>query len=669
MNAPVTTTTVPQLGRRDFLKITSGATTTLLGTQFLGLIRPEVRAAEGPVRKNLLIFISDQERPPIWFPRAPENWHQKYQPNMYRLEQNGLSFNKAYCVATMCTPSRTALFTGLFPAQHQSKDTLTEGMQQSLVEHQLDPTLPNMATCLKEAGYDVIYKGKWHLSKEVQGANPQVSLQDDISRYGFDGWDPPDAGENTDPTQFGGGTADNDGRYLNDAVTFLRDRIQNPTDKPFCLIVSLVNPHDVLAYPNVEKFLGGGYAPSWLEPTQPALTLPPTVTENLLANNKPLAQEQYRVSANGLGPLNTPEKQQNYINFYGNLLALVDQQLGQLLSVLDEGQSAGKQSLRDTVIIRTSDHGELLMCHGGMRQKSFVGYEEAVRVPMVWSNPELFPTPRSSDALVSHVDLLPTLCALTGVPNWRAKGFKGVDYSSLLLNPTAPPVQEYVLFTSDDIYAGQNQATFPNGVAHPINRIQMIRTADFKYVRYYGDPSVGEQDEFYDLRPDGGDYDLVEQQPLELKNLSYWAATRPQPPVLTPVQAAARDKLARDLAFAAAARLQPLPPQPPVPPDDIQIQVVSYGTVGPGGSAQVQTQVQVTFISRSNEIYFLQRSLDLIEWEDIQAVACGTQPPFPPPLIPQSVQGNNGPVALCTPPVGNGAYYRLVWAAKPAGRT
>ncbi|HAB16696.1 MAG TPA: sulfatase, partial [Verrucomicrobiales bacterium] len=367
------------------------------------------------------------------------------------------------------------------------------------------------------------------------------------------------------------------------------------------------------------------------------------------------------------GPLNTPEKQTDYLSFYGNLMNKVDSQLGQLLSVFDQGGSAGRQMLQDTIIIRTSDHGELAMCHGGMRQKSFVAYEEALRVPLVWSNPELFPTARTSSALVSHVDLLPTLCELVRVPNWRSKGFKGVDYSSILLNPSAPPVQDYLLFTSDDIYAGQNQATFPNGVAHPINRIQMIRTTDFKYVRYYGDPSVGEQDEFYDLRPTGGDYDSTFQQPLELKNLSFWAETRPNPPALTPEQTAARDKLAYDLPFAAAQRLQPLPPTAPVPPDDVQVQVVTYRKEGPTGGFQEQTQVQITFVSRSNEVYFLQRSSDLIHWEDISAVACGTQLPYPPPLIPQTVEGNNGPIALCTPPVNAAEFYRLVWAAKPAG--
>ena len=651
------------LDRRQFLKATSVAVGSVLGSHFLGVVTPAAAASVGPVRKNILIFMTDQERKPQWFPRG---WEEKYLPNTQRLKQDGLTFENAFCAATMCTPSRTTLFTGMFPVQHQSKDTLTLDMEQSPVEHQLDPTLPNMATCLKEAGYDVIYKGKWHLSKGVQGADPGVTIPDDISRYGFDGWDPPDAGMNTDPTQFGGGFADNDGRYIDDAIAFLQGRVGKPSPRPFCLIVSLVNPHDVLAYPKPDKFLGGGYTPDWLTPTDPPIALPPSVGENLLENNKPLAQEQYKIASAGLGILASDDKKLNYLNFYGNLMTLVDSQLGELLAVFDQGGAAGQQLLRDTIIIRTSDHGEMAMCHGGLLQKPFVVYEEAMRVPLIWSNAELFGGRGSTQALVSHVDLLPTLCSLVGVPDWRAKGFQGVDYSSILLNPSAPPVQDYVLFTFDDIYAGQDESQFPDGVAHPINRIQMIRTADFKYAKYYGDPSVGDQEEFYDLRPQGGDYDSAFGQPLEMKNLSQWAATRPNSPALTPEQAAARTKLMRDLALAAAERLQPRPVEAPVPPEDLQLAVVSYKTVVLGVVVE-HTLVQVTFLSRSNEIYFLQRSSDLVTWEDVPAVLCGDPQPELTPPVPQPVEGNNGPVALCTRPLDGKAYYRLVWAAKPAG--
>jgi len=95
------------------------------------------------------------------------------------------------------------------------------------------------------------------------------------------------------------------------------------------------------------------------------------------------------------------------------------------------------------------------LSHNGLRQKMFMTYEEMLRVPMIWSNPCLLPDAKTTDALVSHVDVLLALCELVGVPNWRAKDFQGVDYSQVVLHPdsnTSPTaVEPYVLFTFDDI--------------------------------------------------------------------------------------------------------------------------------------------------------------------------------------------------------------------------
>ncbi len=83
---------------------------------------------------------------------------------------------------------------------------------------------------------------------------------------------------------------------------------------------------------------------------------------------------------------------------------------GYLVDTLQALEAQGL--LDDTVVIRTSDHDEMGVTHGSMRQKSFVFYEEAIHVPLVYSNPQLLPKPRSSDALVSHVDFLPTIASL-----------------------------------------------------------------------------------------------------------------------------------------------------------------------------------------------------------------------------------------------------------------
>ncbi len=469
-----------------------------------------------------------------------------------------------------------------------------------------------------------------------------TEIHDDISRYGFDQWDSP--AKDTTPDDFGGGTANLDQGFVNDTISFLQNQISNPSSKPFCLVVSLINPHDVLTYP--VNYQEGGYTDNpWLLPTTPPIDLPPTVTENLALNKKPTAQIQVLAAmAAGLGPLPTDLKKKEYLNFYANLIRATDAQFAQIMSVFDDNGSVGQQLLADTLIIRTSDHGENGLVHGGLRQKTFVTYDETLRVPLVWSNPELFPTARTTTAMVSHVDFLPTLCALTGVPNWQAKGFKGVDYSSIILDAAAPPVQDYVLFTYDDIYAGQDRTTAPNGVATPPNRIQMIRTADFKYSRYYDAAGVElDQEEFYDLRTNGGDFDSTWQQPLELKNLSQWAVDNfPNPPLLTSEQSAARTQLMNNLAAAVASRLQPRPPNAPFGPENLKIEIVRWSDVS---GSHVQTQL--TFLSRSGETYQFQQSSDLLTWSNLD----------------EAIPGNNGMVLRHYDLPGPRVFYRIQWTA------
>ena len=633
--SPRPSPSLTELSRREFLKRSAAAAASVaFGSQFLGLLTPNAHAAQLPSQKNILLILTDQERATTWFPAG---WEAANLPTLTRLKQNGLTFNRAFCSAACCTPSRNSLFTGLFPAQHGSVDTLSDIAPQNQIERQLDPSLPNLATCLKEAGYDVIYKGKWHMTTPVVGADDTL-ISDDISRYGFDDWDAPDAGTTLESR--GGGLPNNDQRFIDDAIAFLQHRLAHPSPKPFCLIVSLVNPHDIITYPLAYQALG--YSNDWIAPTSPPIDLPPTVNENLILNKKPTAQTQFIIeAAKVLGPLPGEQLRQNYVNFYANLLRKIDGQIGQLLSVFDNNGAAGEQLLRDTLIIRTSDHGEMGLSHDTMRQKCFVAYEEVLHVPLVWSNPVLFPNPRTTDALVSHVDLLPTLCALTGVPDWQSKGFQGVDYSSVILNPLAPPPQTYVLFTYDDIYAGQSRETFPNGIATAPNCIQAIRTADFKYVRYYDPAGIEpDQEEFYDLRPEGGDYDETYQQPLEYNNLSEWAQSFPFPTVLTPTQLAARTALKNALADAVATRLQPRPPAAPVGPEKLRIQLVNWtDTDG------THTKVQLTFYSRANETYQLQQSTDLLTWTDVDA-------PIP---------GNNGPVLRHYDWPGDRVFYRIQW--------
>jgi arylsulfatase A-like enzyme len=490
---------------------------------------------------NVILFLTDQERAVQHF---PEGWEERNLPGITRLRQHRLSFDRAFCNTCMCSPSRASLFTGYFPAQHGVTDTLSFGTRFSLAERVLPRDLPNMATVFDSAGYDVAYKGKWHLSKPLGDPDdPEAWTSADVATYDFDRWDPPDAGENRDISQFGGGDADNDGRIMHSrgdaadgeegVLQYLRSVA--PGRQPFFLVVSLVNPHDVLAYPRIWQ--DGGYeSEAWLDGE---ISLPSTVDEDL--STKPSAQWRFNAWANlGLGPLRGEAEQRNYVNFYGNLIKTVDAALVEVLDTLEE-----TGLLDDTLIVRTSDHGEMGMAHGGMRQKSFNVYEESLRVPLVFSNPRLFPEARASDALVSHVDLLPTLASLIDAPDAARPGWQGVDYSALLRlqarDPSALPVhvQDHIVFTYDDVRCAQN---VPQLVPPP-NRIVSIREARYKLARYYdGDGIEPDQWEMYDLETD----------PDERVNLAF-----PDSP-LSAEQSAARERLTAKLREVEETRLQPL---------------------------------------------------------------------------------------------------------------
>ncbi len=448
-----------------------------------------------PARPNIILLLTDQERATQHF---PPRWEERHLRNLTRLKKHGLSFERAFCNSCMCSPSRSTLFTSLYPAQHQVMDTLTYDGTFSPTETQLDPTLPNLATTLRPAGYRVPYRGKFHLTKGPQGENSL--LQEGISIYGFEGWLPPDAGEDTDVRNFGGGYAAHDARYIQQAVDFLRG---TTPDQPFCLTLSLVNPHDVLSYPQSYTY---GYTDADL---QGEVRLPSTWNENLRANQKPTAQSQLVVTAAfGIGALPGKTNKLAYINFYANLIAQIDGQLDPILDLLYDENDEPTELGRNTIVIRAADHGEMGLAHGGLRQKAFNVYEETLRVPLVVSNPVLFPEGRTTDRIVSLIDVLPTISDLCGVA--PPAGAKGKSFASMITQPNHQPSGSNDLyFTFDDVRAG-----FPNNpsAVRAANRIRSIRETRWKYARYFdANGSYPEEFELYDLDND----------PTEITNLAY----------------------------------------------------------------------------------------------------------------------------------------------------
>ena len=165
----------------------------------------------------------------------------------------------------------------------------------------------------------------------------------------------------------------------------------------------------MLGYPS--SYERGGYTAEQFR--ELGVPLPPTVDEDLRA--KPTVHSLMKLGQTAyIGALRDDAGAPlDYVNFYAYLHRVVDEKIGRAAGGARRPGDPGSLRSR-TVIARTSDHGELGLSHGGLRQKMFNGYEESIRVPLVISNPVMFPQPRESDALASLVDLVPTLLGLTG---------------------------------------------------------------------------------------------------------------------------------------------------------------------------------------------------------------------------------------------------------------
>jgi choline-sulfatase len=482
-------------------------------------------------KPNLLLIVTDQERPPMHW---PEGYAAEQMPSRERLLRHGMSFDQATCNTAMCSPSRASFLTGLMPAQHGVIDTLTDDGPFSPTERILDPALPNFGSMLRDAGYDVHWRGKWHLSKGPAGDG--VLTPEELASYGFEGWQPPDAGGDTSTENFGGGRAAHDTAYLEQALEFLRERAASPGERPFCLVLSLVNPHDVLGFPRDWE---ADYEATDLDGP---IGLPASVDEDLATNHKPTAHRAMQPAIDmAVGKLGSPDERRQYVNFYANLTAKIDRQLAPIVDCFYDADGRPTELGEQTVIVRFSDHGELAMSHGGLRQKAFNVYEETMRVPLIFSNPAFFPEPVRCEHPASLVDLVPTLAGLARVT--PPPGLRGTDLSPLLRDPGSGPVQDEVLFTFDDMHAGTGKV---KEIVPAAGRIRCIREPGWKYARYFhAEGSFPAEYEMYDLTAD----------PDELENLAHPDHPRYDDPEVV----RERERLAARLAEREEMLARPVP--------------------------------------------------------------------------------------------------------------
>jgi arylsulfatase A-like enzyme len=296
--------------------------------------------------------------------------------------------------------------------------------------------VPTLGNWFRAAGYDTHYDGKWHISHADlidSGTGQSLDTNDDngvvdpaavqryldadpLGPYGFSGWVGPEphgaklsnAGIRRDPL-----IADRVVAWLEHR--YAARRAGDPaSQRPFLLVASFVNPHDIVLFPGWAR--RNPLGPSPLAP--PPVPAAPTAEEDL--STKPAAQIAFREAYySGYGPAWSIERTyrrnaQQYRDLYYRLHAEVDGPIDRVRRAVTD--NAGSTGPHDTILVRTADHGDLLGAHGGLHQKWFNLYDEATRVPFVVARVgDRATTGRTVAAPTSHVDLVPTLLSAAGV--------------------------------------------------------------------------------------------------------------------------------------------------------------------------------------------------------------------------------------------------------------
>jgi len=322
---------------------------------------------------NILLILTDQQSGEALSLGAPDS--PVLTPHIDALAARGVRFDRAYCANPLCVPSRTSMFTGLYPhdngiSSNGKDETLREGAR-------------CLATAFRDAGYDTAYFGKWH--SPIPLKEPEHSGFGTTANNQHNGADP---------------------RLVDHAIPWLNQK----RDKPFFCVASFNNPHNICEWARGAR---------GLEQADGSLPEPPSVEgcPPLRANHQPPEDEPEAMSllrrsyhASPSFPVGDFDEGQwrRYQFAYHRMVELIDGHIGRLLSGL---RHMGLE--KDTVVVFLSDHGDSQGAHRFNQKTMF--YEESARVPCIISWPDRIEPGVSQRLINTGLDLMPTLFAYAGI--------------------------------------------------------------------------------------------------------------------------------------------------------------------------------------------------------------------------------------------------------------
>jgi len=405
-----------------------------------------VANAQTSNKPNILIIMTDQQTADAMSIAGNKDLHT---PAMDKLAKNGVRFTKAYCAQPLCTPSRTAIFSGKMPFETGFVGNAAEK------DGQWPDSLLMMGKILQNGGYKTGYVGKWHLPVPTTKA----------SQHGFEFI------QNTNFLDY------NDGATPSYCARFIKEN----KDKPFLLVASFLNPHDICEWARAEAL-----KMDVLEDVPPVDQCPQLPANWQIPANEPeiVREQQKTVGLRTYPSVNyTPEKWRQYRWAYNRLVEKVDKYIEMVMASLKKYDIE-----KNTIIIFTADHGDGYAGHS-WNQKQIL-YEESAKIPFIIAKMDGSIKSCTDDMLVCNgTDMIPTICGLTGV---QKPGYlKGIDLSKRLINPMKNLRDTLVIETD---FADNDELLGINGRA--------VITKDFKYIVY----NKGEiKEQLFDLSKDPGE--------------------------------------------------------------------------------------------------------------------------------------------------------------------
>jgi len=420
-------------------------------------------------------------------------------PVLDHLAGQGMRFTRAYASIPLCTPTRASFWTGLWPHHHGV--LINTHWRKPVINQRLDRSTPVLSEIFQAAGYATAHFGKWHVGPDSEMAargfdhvvtrdefrdhlaatGKQFAVRDRVSRPYI-----------VQDYTFAGVTSADGDDFLeiwlaSQAEQWLRGQVNNTA--PFFCCVSTPGPHPGYIVP--ERY-AARYDPA-------DMPVWPNLHDDL--TGRPAVHRLFRDVITRSGTLSDDEWRNCVARYYA-FITLIDEQFGSLLAVLDDLGVAD-----NTLVLFVSDHGDLIGAHR-LFDKGPMMYEEQLHIPLVVRWPGVTAANSTCDAMITFLDLMPTLANAAGLVLPRP-----VDGRSLVPFLHGAGVTGW----PDDVYCQYN------GEGISLYSVRAVRSRRYKYVYYPYD-----QDELYDEEVD----------PWELNNLA-------EEPHAAPILAEMRGRLAR----------------------------------------------------------------------------------------------------------------------------